>query len=186
MEDRDILELYFARDEQAITETDIKYGSYCFSIANHILCDAEDSEETVSDTLLQVWSTIPPKHPDQFKLFLAKITRNLAFSRWRKRSAEKRGGGEMDLVLEELAGCIPGTERIDDRLNAKELAGIISGFLDSVPDRERNIFLLRYFYIEDAAAIASRYGMKRTNVNLILSRTRSKLKFHLEKEGYYI
>ena len=118
MEDKAILDLYFARDELAITETDRKYGGYCFSVANRILGSSEDSEETVSDTYWQAWNSIPPQRPSLLKLFLAKITRNLALNRRQKQTAEKRGGGEVDLVLEELAGCIPGTEQIDDQLNA--------------------------------------------------------------------
>lgn len=186
MEDKAILELYFARDEQAIWETDHKYGGYCYSVANRILSSREDSEETVSDTLWQTWNSIPPQRPSYLKLFLAKITRNLAFSRWRKLSAAKRGGGETELVLEELAGCIPGTEQIDDQLNARELAGVIRAFLDTLPERDQDIFLQRYFYVDDADSIAKRYGMRRTNVNLILSRTRSKLKTYLTQEGYYL
>lgn len=184
MEDKAILDLYFARDEQAITETDQKYGGYCYSIANRILNSNEDSEETVSDTLWQTWESIPPKRPTFLRLFLAKVTRNLAFSRWRKTSAMKRGGGETELVLEELAGCIPGTEQVDDQLNAKELAAAIRRFLDTLPERDQDIFLRRYFYVEDAESIAVRYGIRRSNVNIILSRTRAKLKTYLTQEGY--
>lgn len=186
MEDNAILDLYFVRDELAITETDRKYGGYCYNIANQILCSNEDSEETVSDTLWHTWKSIPPQRPSYLKLFLAKITRNLAFSRWRKLAAVKRGGGETELVLEELAGCIPGTEQIDDQLNAKELARTIRTFLDTLPERDQAIFLQRYFYVDDADTIAKRYGIRRSNVNLILSRTRSKLKAHLLQEGYYL
>ena len=186
MEDQAILELYFARDEQAITETDRKYGSYCYSVANRILESKEDSEETVSDTYLRVWNAIPPQRPAFLKLFLAKITRNLAFTRWRKLSAAKRGGGETELVLDELANCIPGHERIDDQLNAWELAKTIRNFLDTLPKREQDIFLRRYFYVDDPDTIAGDYNMKRQNVNLILSRTRAKLKNYLMQEGYYL
>ena len=186
MEDKAILDLYFARDELAITETDRKYGGYCYSVANRILNSNEDSEETVSDTYWQTWNSIPPQRPNFLKLFLAKVTRNLAFTRWRKQSAAKRGGGETELVLEELAGCIPGTEEIDDQLNAKELVRSIQEFLDTLPERDRAIFLHRYFFVEDADTISARYGMKRTTVNVILSRTRSKLKSYLTQEGYYL
>ena len=186
MEDKLILALYFARDELAITETDRKYGGYCYSIANRILRNNEDSEETVSDTYLQAWNSIPPQCPNFLKLFLAKITRNLALNRLQKLSAAKRGGGEVELVLEELAGCIPGTEQIDDQLNAKELARVIREFLDTLPERDQDIFLQRYFFFDDADTIAVRYRIKRTNVNLILSRTRSKLKAYLTQEGYYL
>ena len=186
MEDQAILDLYFARDELAITETDHKYGGYCYSVANRILCSNEDSEEIVSDTLWHTWNSIPPQRPNFLKLFLAKITRNLAFTRWRKLSAAKRGGGETELVLEELAGCIPGTEQIDDQLNARELARSIRAFLDTLPERDQDIFLQRYFYVEDTDTIAANYRMKRTNVNVILSRTRAKLKTYLTQEGYYL
>lgn len=184
MEDNAILDLYFARDEQAITETDRKYGSYCYGIASRILPSREDCEETVSDTYYQTWNAIPPQRPDVFKLFLAKITRNLAFSRWRKLSAAKRGGGETELVLEELAGCVPGKEKVDDGLNAKELAKAIRAFLDTLPQREQDVFLRRYFYVETPETIAQRHKIHRRNVNLILSRTRAKLKAYLTQEGY--
>ena len=186
MEDNAILDLYFARDEQAIMETDRKYGGYCYSIANRILNSQEDSEETVSDTYWLTWKSIPPQRPNFLKLFLAKVTRNLAFTRWRKQTAAKRGGGETELVLEELAGCIPGTEQIDDQLNVEALTRTIRAFLDTLPERDQDIFLRRYFFVEDAEAIAVRYGMKRTNVNVILSRTRTKLKTYLTQEGYYL
>ena len=186
MEDKAILDLYFARDEQAIMETDRKYGGYCYSVANRILSSPEDSEETVSDTYWHTWNSIPPHRPSFLKLFLAKVTRNLAFTRWRKQSAAKRGGGETELVLEELAGCIPGTEQIDDQLNAKELGRTIRMFLDTLPERDQDIFLQRYFFFDDPEIIAARFGLKRTNVNLILSRTRSKLKTYLTQEGYYL
>lgn len=184
MEDKSIIELYFARDEQAIAETDHKYGGYCFGIANRILDSKEDSEETVSDTWLKTWRSIPPCRPDFLKVFLAKITRNLAFTRWRKFTAAKRGGGETVLVLEELAECVSGTEQVEDQLNARELAKAIRHFLDTLPKREQNIFLQRYFFMDDAETIAACYKLKRTNVNLILSRTRAKLKTYLIQEGY--
>lgn len=186
MEDTAILDLYFARNEQAIVEADRKYGGYCHSVANRILGSREDAEEIVSDTLLQSWNTIPPQRPNFLKLFLAKITRNLAYTRWRSRTAAKRGGGETELVLEELAGCIPGNERVDDRLNAKELEAAICRFLDTLPQREQDIFLRRYFFVEECGEIAARYNMKSANVLRILSRTRMKLKNYLTQEGYDI
>lgn len=186
MEDKTILDLYFARDELAITETDRKYGGYCFSLANSILNDRQDAEETVSDTYLKVWDTIPPKRPNVLKLFLAKITRNLAFSRWRKYTAEKRGGGEMELVLEELAGCLAAPGSVEDRMNGQELAKTIRTFLDTLPVREQDIFLRRYFFVEESETIARRYGMKPATVLRTLSRTRQKLKHYLTQEGYAV
>ena len=186
MEDEAILELYFARDEAAIVETNRKYGGYCFSVANAVLDCREDAEETVSDTWLQTWDAIPPQRPKFLRLFLAKITRNLAFTRWRKKNAQCRGGGETELALEELAGCIPGGERADDRLNARELASTIRRFLDTLPEREQDIFLRRYFFVEESEAIAKRYNMKRSTVLRTLSRTREKLKAYLHEEGYCV
>ena len=184
MNDDAILALYFARDEQALAETDRKYGPYCFSIANAILENKDDSEETVSDTWLRAWETIPPKKPGVFRMYLAKITRNLAFSRWRERSAQKRGGGQMEVCLEELSQCLAAPETVEDALEAKELARTIRRFLDTLPQREQDIFLRRYFFLEESSAIGSRYDMKPATVLRSLSRTREKLHRYLQKEGY--
>lgn len=186
MEDTKILDLYFARDEQAIVETDRKYGTYCFSLAKAILDNDADAEEAVNDTYYKTWNVIPPNRPQVLKLFLAKITRNLSFSRWRSLSARKRGGGEMALVLEELESCIPSPVTVEDSVNAKELAAAIRFFLDTVPPREQDIFLRRYFFVEESGAIALRYGMKPAAVLRSLSRTRAKLKQYLVKEGYAV
>lgn len=186
MEDEQIIDLFFARDEQALTETDRKYGGYCFSLANGILNSAQDAEETVNDTYWKAWNTIPPCRPSVFKLFLAKITRNLAFSRWRQSAAEKRGGGEMDLVLEELTQCVALPGSVEDDLNVKELSRAIRSFLDTLPVREQNIFLRRYFFVEESGTIAQRYGMKPATVLRTLSRTRAKLKKYLAREGYAV
>jgi RNA polymerase sigma-70 factor (ECF subfamily) len=184
MTDEMIIRLYFARKETAVSETTKKYGGLCTSLARSILPCKEDAEECFSDACLRLWNTIPPQKPAHLGAYLAKITRNLAFSRWRKLTAAKRGGGETELVLEELAGCVPGKEKVDDRLNAKELAKAIRAFLDTLPDREQDIFLRRYFYVEDPQTVAQRHKIRRSNVNLILSRTRAKLKAYLTQEGY--
>lgn len=184
MEDTKILDLYFSRNEQAIQETDRKYGAYCFSLANAILENVADAEEAVNDTYFKTWNVIPPNRPKVFKLFLAKITRNLSFSRWRNLSAQKRGGGEMVLVLEELESCIPAPVTVEDMHDAKELAQTIRCFLDTVSSREQDIFLRRYFFVEESESIALRYGMKPATVLRSLSRTRAKLKQYLIKEGY--
>ena len=184
MEDEKIIQLYFARDEQAVAETDRKYGGYCFTLANAILSNREDAEEAVSDTYLKTWQAIPPKKPQVLKLFLAKITRNLSFSHWRKYTAEKRGGGAMELVLEELDTCIPAPGKVEDSLMGKELAKAIRCFLNTCPEREQDIFLRRYFFVEETEAIARRYGMKPATVLRTLSRTREKLKHYLTREGY--
>lgn len=184
MEDEKIIELYFARNEQAVTETDRKYGGYCFTLANSILNNREDAEEAVSDTYLKTWNAIPPQKPSMLKMFLAKITRNLSFSRWRKLSAEKRGGGAMELVLEELDTCIPAPGKVEDNLMGKELAKAIRCYLNTLSQREQDIFLRRYFFVEETETIARRYGMKPATVLRTLSRTREKLKHYLTREGY--
>lgn len=186
MEDEQIVALYFARDEQAVARTDEKYGAYCFSLANRILCSEADAEETVSDTYLKAWRSIPPTRPKVLRLFLAKITRNLAFSRWRSETAQKRGGGEIPLVLDELAECVSDASAVDARLAAKELTRTIAAFLDTQSRRDQNVFLRRYFFVEDTDEIARRYHMTQSAVLQSLSRTRKKLKAYLIQEGYAV
>lgn len=186
MEDTKIIDLYFARNEQALLETELKYGRYCFTLANSILSNAEDSEEIVNDTYLKTWEAIPPRRPNVFKMFLAKITRNLAFTRWRSETAQKRGGTEMALVLDELEECIPAPGTPDEQINLKDLTLAIRTFLDTQSVREQNIFLRRYFFVEETEAIAARYDMRPAAVLRSLSRTRAKLRSYLTKEGYCI
>lgn len=186
MNDEQIVALYFARDEQALVQTEEKYGGYCFSLANRILCSPPDAEETVSDTYLKAWQSIPPTRPRVLRQFLAKITRNLAFTRWRADHAQKRGGGEVQLVLEELEECVGTDSNVEAAWEAKELTKAIAAFLDTQPEREQNVFLRRYFFVEDTAAIAQRFHMKPEAVLKSLSRTRQKLKAHLTQEGYIL
>lgn len=186
MNDEEIIALYFARDEEAPTQTDKKYGAYCYTLANRILNSPPDAEETVSDTYLKAWENIPPTRPKVLRLFLAKITRNLAFSRWRTETAQKRGGGEMPLVLDELGECIGTEGDLEAELNVKELTRIIAAFLDTQPQQEQNVFLRRYFFLEDTREIGSRYQMKPATVLQSLSRTRKKLKKYLIQEGYTV
>ena len=186
MNDEEIIALYFARDEEALTQTDKKYGAYCYTLANRILSSPPDAEETVSDTYFKAWQAIPPTKPKVLRLFLAKITRNLAFTRWRSENAQKRGGGEMPLVLDELAECIGTGGDLEAGLNMKELTSAIAAFLDTQPQREQNIFLRRYFFLEDTREIGNRYQMKPEAVLQSLSRTRKKLKKYLIQEGYTV
>lgn len=184
MEDTEIISLYFARSEQAVVETDRKYGRYCFTLANAILSSREDSEEIVSDTYLKTWNAIPPRRPVVFRMFLAKITRNLAFTRFRAETAQKRGGGEMEALLDELADCIPAPDTVEEQLTRRELTLAVRAFLDTLKVREQNIFLRRYFFVEETETIAARYGMRPDAVRRSLSRTRVKLKDYLTREGY--
>lgn len=186
MEDTKILSLYFARDEAAIEETAKKYGGFLYTVANAVLYNHEDSEEVVNDTYWKAWETIPPQKPVVFRMYLAKIARNLAFSHWRKQTAQKRGGNEIDLVLEELESCIPAQGNIDDGLNLRELSDIIRSFLDTQNHLDQDIFLRRYFFVEEIDKISTRYQMKTGTVLRRLSRTRKKLKKFLIQEGYGI
>ena len=186
MDDGQIIELFNQRDESAIVQTDIKYGKYCYVIANNILSDHQISEECVNDTYLKAWNSIPPQKPASLKLFLAEITRNLSINRYKERKRQKRGGGEFAIALEEIDEIIAGTKNIDDEIAEKELISSINVFLRSLSQQHSNIFIKRYFYFYTTKKIASMYGITEGNVLMILSRTRQKLKKHLEKEGYTI
>ena len=184
MEDSRIVELYWQKNADAIKETDSKYGAYCFAIADNILHNKEDSEECVNDTWLNAWNAMPPQKPTKLQMFLAKITRNLSFNRFNARSAEKRGGGEIVLVLDELAECLAGESDVESEYEARELGQCIRMFVRALPERDGNVFVRRYFYCDTTAAIAARLGLKEPNVLVILSRTRKSLKKALEKGGY--
>lgn len=183
MRDEGILDLYWAREERAITETQKAYGNYCYSIAWHILFNREDSDECVNDTWLRAWNAIPPKRPGRLGVFLGTVTRNLALDRWKERHAMKRGKGEMLLALDELAECVPDMRDTEDMVEAAELERLLNEFLRTLPERECNVFLRRYWYVEEYGDIAKRYGMKLNTVKTSLFRTRAKLRAYLEREG---
>lgn len=183
MEDSQIIELYWQRNPDAVSETAGKYRAYCFAIAENILHNTEDSEECVNDVWLRAWNAMPPQRPSVLRLFLARITRNLALDHFRARNAEKQGGGEMALVLDELAECLGGGTT-EAAFEAEELRECIRRFVRALPERDGNVTARRYFFAEPVAEIAKRYGLSENNVMVILSRTRKKLKAHLVKEGY--
>lgn len=183
LEDSRIIELYWRRDPDAIPETAQKYGAYCFTVADNILHSAPDAEECINDTWLHAWNAMPPQRPRQLRSFLARLARNLAFDRFRVRNAEKRGGGEIALVLDELGECLGGADT-EAAFEAGELRQCIRRFVRSLPERDGNVAVRRYFFAEPVAEIAKRYGLTENHVAVILSRTRKKLKAHLLKEGY--
>lgn len=183
MTDREIVDRYWRRDEGAIAATAEKYGGYCLTVANNILNHSLDAEECVNDTWLRTWQALPPQKPERLRPFLAKITRNLAFDRFRSGKAAKRGGGELPLVLEELGECCGGGG-VEEELQAAELQAFVNRFLRALPGRERSVFLRRYFFAEPLAAIAARYGLKESHARVILHRTRAKLRAYLEQEGF--
>ena len=182
MDDKRIIDLYWSRSESAITETDQKYGKYCYSIAYNILTNNEDAEESVSDTFLAAWNTIPPKRPSVLAAFLGKLTRHISIDRWRMRNRQKRGGGEIVLALEELEECIPDSHTVEATLEQKRLAMVFNGFLDHLPETERRVFLCRYWYLDPISCIADRCGFSESKVTSMLHRTRKKLRITLEKE----
>lgn len=183
MEDQQIVDLYFARSESAIAETDKKYGRYCHSIAYRILEDNEDAKEIVNDTYLKTWNTIPPNRPDPLKPYVGMISRHLSLDRYEEYHTQKRGG-QVPLVLEELAECIPDGDSGADIGESVDLRDALGRFVRSLPEKTQEIFLQRYWYSCSVAEIAEGYGMRENSVTVLLHRTRKKLKAHLQKEGF--
>ena len=184
MDDRKIIQLYWDRDERAIAVTADKYGNYCTTIAKNILGNKEDAEECVNDTYLKTWDSIPPHRPELLSAFLGKITRNLSFNRYKRNTAEKRGGGELSLVLEELSELVSGKDDVEHEINAKEIIGAINAFLDTLSPEKRKIFVSRYWYTDSVSDIAAEYGMKESAVSMTLNRIRQKLHGYLSERGF--
>lgn len=185
MEDKQIIDLYFERSEYAITETDKKYGRYCYYIAYRILENHEDAKEVVNDTYLKVWNTIPPNRPRLLKSYVGMISRQLAIDRYEKNHAQKRGT-QVELVLEELAECIPDRSEGTDIGESIDLKNALNRFVWALPEKEQKLFVRRYWYSSPIAEIAREYGMKENSVAVLLLRTRKKLKEFLCKEGFDI
>lgn len=186
MDDSQIIDLYWKRQENAVPETKKKYGRYLFSIANHILAQYEDSEECVSDTLLGAWNSIPPHKPTVLSAYLGKITRRLALKKHRSNTAQKRGGTGADLSLEELSDCIPAEQTIDAQMDDRELAEVLNRFLSELPAPQRQTFVCRYWYCDSISEIAQRFSWSESKVKMLLLRTREKLRQYLKKEGIFI
>ena len=186
MEDERIVLLYWDRDEAAISESSMKYGAYCTSIAQNILQNPADAEECVNDTWLHAWNAMPPHRPSLLSTFLGKITRNLSFDLYRKMHRKKRGGSQMDAVLDELEECVSGKDDIERQWEMKELIAEINQFLQKLPEEKRCMFVLRYWYVDSIAEISRKTGLKETRIRTELYRMRKKLSTHLEKEGYIL
>lgn len=181
MDDAKIIDLFWARNEDAIKETDKVYGRKLHSLANKIVNNREDAEESVSDTYMKTWEIIPPQRPNHFYAFLASICRHLSFHKVDWKMAAKRNA-EVVSLTQEMELCIPDTSR-DRVLEGKELGRIMNAFLESIPKDTRLIFLRRYWHLDTIAEIAARYGMTESKVKMQLSRTRTKLRTYLESEG---
>lgn len=178
MTDHEIIELFFARDEGAIRETDKKYGRYCHSIAQNILKSTPDAEECVNDTYLQAWRSIPPHRPAVLRLYLGKITRRLAIDKYRANKSRNRG---LEVALDEIAEILPAREEDDS-----ELPALLADFLASLPAEERNLFILRYYNGHTVARLAKAFKMKPNNLSARLYRTREKLRAYLAERGYQV
>ncbi len=184
MEDSKIIELYFARNEEAVFETAQKYSPYCKVIARNILQNEQDEEETLADTWLSAWNSIPPTKPNCLKIFLGKITRNLSINLLRSRNAQKRKA--FFEPLEELSECLPESETVESAFDAKELSEALDKFLRKLPKTERAVFLRRYWYGDSLAQTADFTGISEIKAKNILSKLRKKLKNELKKEGFFV
>ena len=182
MEDKDIIKLYFARDEAAVSETEKKYSVYCGAIAKNILNKREDEEECLNDTWLCAWNDIPPSRPKIFCAYLGRITRNLSIDLLRRRGAQKRGGPE--LILSELDEALPDKNNVERELEGRELASAINEFIRSLSPKERFFFLRRYWYCESVGEIAKQSGVSQQRISQTLFRLRARLKKKLSEEEY--
>lgn len=185
MDDKKIIALYESRDETAVEETQKKYGGLCRYIAEQILASREDAEECVNDAYVKAWNTIPPQKPESLGSYIGMLTRQLSINRYKKNRREKRGGGQVTLVLEELQGCIADK---GDMPSADDitLRDALNRFLRGLSERDRMVFMRRYWYVHEVSTIASDYGMSEGHVNVLLFRTRKKLQEYLEKEEIYL
>ncbi len=183
MEDNEIVALYLAREQGAIAESAAKYGKYCFTIAYNILYNHEDADESVNDTWLHAWKSIPPHEPTVLSTYLGKLTRYIALKKWRGKHAQKRGGGEVPLVLDELTETVPAKGDPEEAMDEKELTALLNRFLQELPVTERRVFLCRYWYLDPIASISKQFDFTESKVKSMLLRTRKKLAKALKKEG---
>ncbi len=186
MEDVKIIELYFSRDESAVLETSVKYGSYCHTVSYNVLRVEEDAEECVNDTWLHTWNAIPPTRPDSLKAFVGRIARNLSLNRLKEKNALKRGAGESDAALEELDEFIAAGTSVEDEVEGRLLKEEINRCLAGLSRNMRIVFVQRYFYFSTVREISENLGLTENNVKSLLFRARNKLKEHLEKEGFVL
>lgn len=183
MNDYEIIDLYWERNERAITETADKYGKYCHSISYTILHNEEDAKECVNDTYLGAWKSLPPNRPNCLSSYLGKIVRNFSLNRYRNYNAEKRGRGQVELVLSELEDCVPSATGVEQLIEEQMLSYCINQFLYAQTEEKRNIFIRRYWYLYSIRDIAAAYDMSESKITSMLFRMRNELKKHLEKEG---
>lgn len=184
MDDLQIIDLYWQRSEAAISETDQKYGRFCYGLAMNVLANREDAQECVSDTYLATWNALPPNRPTYLMAFLGKLTRRIAIGRWRRDTRQKRGGSQIPLCLDELAECASSTPELDEIAVSKEACAALKRFLEALPKEERTVFVRRYFFLDPVADIGKKMGFTEAKVTSMLHRTRKKLRGQFQKEGY--
>ena len=183
MNDHEIIALFFARQENAISATADKYGNYCHAIAYNILFNRSDAEECVNDTYLGAWNSIPPQRPNNLAAYLGKITRNLALNRYKRNTVAKRGYGQVEIALSELENCISDDTDVEQAVEDALIVSVINRFLYAHSRKNRNIFIRRYWYGESIREIAEACGAGEEKIKSSLFRTRQRLRQCLEKEG---
>lgn len=185
LQDDEIIELYWNRDETAITATDDKYGRYLFAIAYNVLHDRMDCEECLDDTYLSTWNLIPPKRPNVFQVFLSRITRNIAIDKYRMSTAEKRIPSELTVSLNELGDCIPSVDTLEQQYRAHEIGNVLNSYLRTLSRRSLTIFISRYYFADSIADIAAMLKVNESTVFRALTKIRQGLKERLIQEGYW-
>jgi len=185
MEDEILIRLFNERSEEAISETELKYGRYCRKIANGILGDKGDVEECLNDTFLTVWNSIPPVVPLIFRAYIAKVTRNLALKMYEKRKAKKRDHDLVTQSLEELAECIPSRDNTAARIEHKEVIAALNEFLGTLDEKKCILFMQRYFYMKPIKEIAENNGISAGSLKTMLCRVRADLKEYIKEKGLY-
>ena len=186
MEDEAIVSLYWQRNESAIRETERKYDRYLTKIAMNILADREDSRESVNDTYLAAWNSMPPHRPGVLSTYLGKITRRISIDRFRYRNREKRRQSEYEISLSELGDCVSGGNTTEEAVNGKLLADAIGIWLRLLPEENRNLFLCRYYFLDSLQEVAKHCGITESKCKTVLHRMRKSLKEYLEKEGFVV
>lgn len=183
MDDKDIVDLYWARSERAIEESRKKYGACCKGVAFRILENREDAEECENDTYARTWNAIPTQRPELLGAFLCRIARNSALDKFKKRNAAKRGNGSIAHAIDELQDCIPSADNVEKEVEAGELSGLLDAFLTSLPMEKRIVFVQRYWFGYSIDEVASLSGKSAGSIKMSLSRTRKSLKGFLEENG---
>lgn len=186
MEDEAIVSLYWQRNESAIRETERKYDRYLTKIAMNILADREDSRESVNDSYLAAWNSMPPHRPGVLSTYLGKITRRISIDRFRYRNREKRRQSEYEISLSELGDCVSGGNTTEEAVNVKLLADAIGIWLRLQPEENRNLFLCRYYFLDSIQDVAKHCGITESKCKTVLFRMRKSLKEYLEKEGFVV